>query len=367
MKLYKFICIKESIFKSERSRALCATVNRFCRTAFILFFVGQAVAETSDQPARFKNFIAQPPQIERLIFIKKLYPDPNKAEPVDIGIRDSTNFLYYSASWKPNAFFIKTGPTPETLLSQISGIWVFRCQKDYWLLQPGRHALHWLDERASADEPRFADPTNQVFSVASFLGDDLGRVLNMGVYNAPIGGIQWQGDRFQAHFAELHQDISGQIASENNGMVDHLDVEYRTSKRTAKYRAYYTYAEPMLLGFLPHNVRICEIRNSTEVERDNYTIITITTAFDIPDSPFRPAAVLASHGLKPITYRNGKYYEKVRGREIPVPARALALRDRTISNRTFFYTLAFIVTSIFLALAVRAKASATTANRKGSQ
>ncbi len=90
--------------------------------------------------------------------------------------------------------------------------------------------------------------------------------------------------------------------------------------------------------------------------------VSIATASNIEGVAFRPDSVLATHSLKVITYKKGSYYDKVRGREIRVPARSLALQDRTIPNRSLFYTLAFVVTGTFLAVAVRAKGNPTAPN-----
>lgn len=321
--------------------------------------LGAKAAKTAEQdPAEaFKQFIASPPNIERLTYRKTIAGDLTKGLARSIGLRGTNDTATFGfARWQPGCLYLKLGRTLSVCEpGKGFGEEVHaRFGSELWSLGATGLATLWNDPVVELD--RVQEQPSRVFQHRSA---DLNQVLNMGLMHLGIGTVKWQGDAFNApgFIPEAGERVTakGKLITDPAGNAKQLVVDYIIQTNNFHYILRYSYTTNLEVSFLPDVIESFLVSDGHETKLMELTLLEIkTTSAALPRSSFDPAELIKANRMPVVSYKDGSPgMMNSLGRWAPIRERGAAESatfhpERWARNIPYYFAVLLITGAAFL-------------------
>jgi hypothetical protein len=231
-------------------------------------------------------------------------------EPGACGTNDFTT--YYRANYQPGCLRLLSGRRPT--LSQFATApgeeLSIRLDNEYWMLDPRGLTTYW---QGNTRDP--AAITTSPARAFHHRAKQLYEMMNMGVINAGLESLMWNGDHLtgKAFIPEvkLSVEISGDLERSANDYARAMRVQYRSRLGINDYVLRYDYTTNVGLPFLPSVIRSCLVAKGREIKLAECTLYVLkTSTTPLPRSVFDPQPFLATNGNPILRATNGTFYAK---------------------------------------------------------
>jgi hypothetical protein len=293
----------------RRGRRSIGVLLLIALSAHVLQVRGQSGERPDSAPSpveQFKEFIANPPRIENLVFSVEVLPSSGSAEP---GIKRAGTTTFFQAKWQPGSVFFREIQGPEVAASPATpGQLVVIDGPEYWFRQEGRSNIDkWTDGGPSA-----IDHDNFVVRATGFRLSPLWEIMNFGVLHLGPAKICWSGDCFRVETVSDRENytISGKlISNESNGLPDRLELAYLRKGKTYNWIARYGYGGTTLDVPMPAFITNSWQNGSREIPRYIYRLLKIkTVGGSLSHAAFDPRPLAATNQWSPQIYTNYNLY-----------------------------------------------------------
>ncbi len=301
-------------------------------------FPGQLANVPLEQ--EFRKFIENPQTVGRLVFRIK-GPTLNGA--------DADGFQDFYAKWQKNAFIVQQVSSlndfpigdqkPSSYHPELMSA---GCYDDYYWFIGSNNFQEWTADGNSAKRKE-----NPVYTVNQSIMGNLADIMNLGVRNAEIGSIKWQGDSFQTKSVmDSSLEIQGTLSSSNG----------RPTQMTLKYGQFdwlvtYYYAKPFGLVFLPSGWTIYFVDNGKKMKYMDVQILDFDVMAEKSENrdEFLPKKISNIEKVKyHIIFSNGVAYASESNSLVRVPMSIPLVHFSSKNNDTVRLVARSLIVIIFL-------------------
>lgn len=304
---------------------------------------------------RFKTLLEAPPVVARLVFSETLPKDPTKAVPLDTGLADSTNRIFYELRWQPNAMFCRQIRRPDDITNQaIVGACFSVWEDKLYFLSAGGNPMLYVLEKEKAKRGDYPAP----YHASLIRRCRAAEPLNLGISHLQPGMIRWEGNQFKVVTTadKKAMYIRGDVSGFSNNIPCELTVQYSNDMGVANYRIEYhydTYAPP----YYPSRITSYFRYHGKEICYRACQLLSIQTAPKaLPESSFDPSPyILASRRALLYLTNDSIYFKLPSGKLIESPSSVPKLKLSSVDYRKNigYYLAAATVTLLFLGLTAR--------------
>jgi hypothetical protein len=212
---------------------------------------------------QFKEFIANPPPIEDIVFSYQ-GPPISRFDPATKQVaKHPAPVQHIRAQWGPEHVLAVTSPMPESLISEPltehfelkEGTQLLvRCKDEFWNVFSPNHVAYWKGvpaypyERGNSVLGAFLHRTAPLFAF-----------MNMGPHFMGPRAVHWSGNRFsyQANVIQGEFLIEGELFPDEQGFPSQMTFRIRGATADGRYLVRYEYGtNPAALPrFIPERIR----------------------------------------------------------------------------------------------------------------
>lgn len=336
---------------SRRARLRVNSMPAFLASMAILAasLVG-AFGQTARVDA-FKNFLASPPPIARIVFKKRdLYQYKFPGAP-----QVNTNaYRYFDATWQNTDFVLREAESLDQLEApRTNAFFVYgKNGSTFWKIV-GDNYVYWVDKNSKYSAEyvpvQSLPPDEDILVSVSIVRNALLQAINMGIGQLKLGTLNWHGDSFAAE-DQSGQPVAGELIVENGVPVE---IRYHRGKNSSNPMVLeYTYSttgSPLPDKFHDEYTDKIGIRTAFS----EFEIISLQVASSIiPGEAFSAKAFQVEGVTKTIQQAGQNLYWKDPNGAI-VPIKSKNVRNGAGVPRLFVVAILFV--SILFALVFLAK------------
>jgi hypothetical protein len=350
------------------------------------FLVITSLAARSSEPAesrntdgltvfeQFKQFIADPPPIEDMVFSYQ-GPPVSRFDPATKQVfKEPAPVQHIRAQWGPEHVLVVTSPMPESLIPEPlseqfelkEGTLLIRSKDEFWNFFSPNHVAYWKGapaypyERGNSVLGAYLQRTSPLFAF-----------LNMGPHFMGPRAVQWSGNRFRYEAKVIHGEflIEGELFAGSDGSPEKMTFRIRSATADGRYlvRYYFPTNVTSLPRFVPERVHSIVYHGAKEYPDKDIRIATLK--FGMPALPAREQAVAYWIRQRPFSefiYTNQALYAVEPGGELRlVPRQTPTWKPPYVlahANR-YYYVSCGLVSAGFLVLAWRMREQTRQTNK----